>query len=386
MGSRRFPKAFASIVLLLALAVSTPSASAGYWGEPILASIMDNMFEKIARQIEGALLSALKASAIQLLNTQVGQLIGGASSGESAIISDWQGFLYDEPEQKVQVYMEDFFADMTSGRASSSNYSGSSGGESYSARLVEDAKMSLSTPYQPSNLEDISPDPEAALAEGDLRTLNAFFANPMNNPFGFTLAAQSYERSVREMEQQQQVVQSISHGFRGTEGLPGSTIGQMVADAQDIGNKIIAAAENPGELASGMIVSLVNKTITSTIQKGIGKVQSNIQREINSVDQQISGQLQEINSALGPAAGFVKEVRQQTNVVVKPATNPGSAVPASYKSDSSMITDSECSLIKPGTGCYLKSSSPPSGCLANQALFGECFPIGGNARSCCGPK
>lgn len=338
-----FPRISLLISICGFLLFSVPRVEAGYWGEPIYAAIMDNMFEKIARQIEGAILSALKASAIQLLNSQVGQLIGGSSAGGSAIISDWREFLYSEPEQKVNVYMEDFFAQMTSGRASSSNYDSpyslTSGTNptlgSYSARLVEGAKVSLSTPYQASNLEEISPDPEAALAEGDLRTLNAFFANPMNNPFGFTLAAQNYERSVREMEQQQQIVKAISSGYKPIESngktiLPGSTIGQMVADANDIGNKVIAAASNPAELASGIIVSLVNKTITNTIQKGIGNVQANIQREIGNIDRQISGQFNEINQALGPAAGFVREVRQQTNVIVKPATNSKAAIPQSY--------------------------------------------------------
>lgn len=311
-----------------------PQASAESWGTNVAAAIMDNMFEKIARQIEGSLLSALKVNAVQLLNTQVANLIGGSSAGDSAIIFDWKGFLYDEPEQKVNIYMEDFFAQMTKGRGSSSSYSsyGLVSGMnptigSYSARLVESAKSSLARPYQPSTLEEISPDPEVALAEGDLRTLNAFFANPMNNPFGFTLAAQSYEMSVREMEQQQQVVQSISHGFRGKNGLPGSTIGQMFADTQDIGNKIIAASQNPAELASGMIVALVNKTVTNTIKNGIGNVQKNIQREIRAVNRQVYGQSKKIDSILGPAAGFVKEVRQQTGVVVKPATNPGAAIP-----------------------------------------------------------
>jgi hypothetical protein len=151
---------------------------------------------------------------------------------------------------------------------------------------------------------------------------------------------------------------------------------------QDIGNKVIAAASNPGELASGVIVSLVNKTITSTIQKGIGKVQANIQREIRNVDQQVSGQLNEINSKLGPAAGFLKRVRQQTDVIVKPATNSYSATPTSVYYNP-RVTDAECSSIKPGAACYLKSSIPPSGCAANQAYFGEC--VGGD-RSCCAPK
>ena len=325
--------AFALVLFSQAL-VSVPRAQAGYWGEAIFATFMDDMLEKIMRQIEGAMLAALKASAVNLINSQVGQLIGGSSAGESLVINDWKGFLYDEPEQKVQIEMENFFASMTSGRSSSANYdspyslaSGSPTLGNYSARLVEGAKLSLGTPYQPTDILEVSPDPEAALAEGDLRTLNALFSNPMNNPFGFTLAAQSYERSVREQEQQEQLVQSISHGYRGSPGLPGSTGGQMVADGQDVGNKIIAAASNPAELASGIITSLVNKTVTNMIQKGIGDVQANIQREIGNVDRQISGQIKTLDQTLGPAAGFIDEVRQQTNVIVKPATNPGAAIP-----------------------------------------------------------
>lgn len=311
-----------------------PRVQAGYWGEPIYAAFIDDMLEKIMRQIEGAMLAALKSSAVTLINSQVGQLIGGSSTGSSLVINDWKQYLYEEPEQKVQIYMEDWFTQMTKGRASSANYDspyslavGSPTLGNYSARLVEGAKLSLAAPYQPTDILEISPNPEEALAEGDLRTLNALFSNPMNNPFGFTLAAQSYERSVREREQQEQVVQAISHGYRGAPGLPGATVGQMVADVQDIGNKIIAAAQNPAELASGVITSLVNRTITNMIQKGIGDVQANIQREIGNIDRQISGQIRTLDSTLGPAAGFVREVRQQTNVIVKPATDPGAAIP-----------------------------------------------------------
>lgn len=318
-----------ALVLFSQAIVSVPRAQAGYWGEPIFAAFIDDMLEKIMRQIEGAMLTALKSAAINLINNQVGQLVGGSSTGSSLVINDWKGFLFEEPEQKVQVAMENFFTSMTSGRSSSANYGSpyalASG--NYSARLIEGARLSLGTPYKPTDILEVSPDPETALAEGDLRTLNALFSNPMNNPFGFTLAAQSYERSVREQEQQEQLVQSISHGYRSSPGLPGSTVGQLVANAQDVGNKVIAAASNPGELAGGVITSLVNKTITNMIQKGIGDVQANMQREIGNVGRQISGQSQTLDKTLGPGAGFIDEVRQQTNVIVKPATNPGAAIP-----------------------------------------------------------
>ncbi len=307
----------------------TPYAQAGYWGEPIYSTFIKDMLEKIARQIEGALLGAVKASAISMINSQVGKLVGGSSAGTSLVINDWKQFLYDEPEKKVQMQMEGFFASATKGRGASANYSASGGiNGNYSAQLIKTAKSSLSSSSsRPADILDVSSDPEASLAEGDLRTLNALFSNPMNNPFGFALAAQGYEQSIREQAQQEQVVQAISHGYRSAPGLPGATVGQLVANAQDVGNKIIAAASNPQELASGIVMSLVNKTITNVVQKGIGEVQTNIQREIGTVNTQVTGQLETLDAQLGPGAGFVNEVRQQSNVNVKPATNPGAAVP-----------------------------------------------------------
>lgn len=324
---------FAFVFSLQAI-VLVPQAHAGTWGEAISASFLKQMLEKVMRQIEGAMLVALKSTAVNLINSQVGQLVGGGSTGSSLVINDWKQYLYDEPEQNVQVYMEDWFAQATKGRASSASYSNpyslASGNPtlgSYSTRLVEGAKRSIGSSYQPMDILEISPDPETALAEGDLRTLNALFSNPMNNPFGFTLAAQRYENAVREQEQQEKIVQAISHGYRSSPGLPGATVGQMVANAQDVGNKIIAAASNPGELVGGVITSLVNKTITNMIQKGIGNVQANMQREIGNVSRQISDQTRSLDSTLGPGAGFINEVRQQSNVIVKPATNPGAAIP-----------------------------------------------------------
>lgn len=318
-------------------------ARAEAWGTNIAAAILKQSLEKIARQIEGAILGALKASAIQLLNTQVGQLIGGSSAGGSAIISDWREFLYSEPEQKVQVYMEDFFAQMTSGRASSSNYDSpyslANGTNptigNYSVSLVEAGRASLNSSPQPCKELDRFPDPASAIGDGNIAAINAALVNPMCNPIGFSLGTQSVAMQKAEEERNINFVKSIASGYKPIESngktiLPGSTIGQMVADANDIGNKVIAAASNPAELASGIIVSLVNKTITNTIQKGIGNVQANIQREISNVNRQITGQFNEINQALGPAAGFVREVRQQTNVIVKPATNSKAAIPQSY--------------------------------------------------------
>ena len=88
------------------------------------------MIEQIERQIEGALLGALKGAAVQALNYKVGQLVGGSSAGEALFITDFNDFLYQGPAKRTELYMNDFFTLTTRGKDLRSNYigAGDSGG------------------------------------------------------------------------------------------------------------------------------------------------------------------------------------------------------------------------------------------------------------------
>jgi signal transduction histidine kinase len=68
---------------------------------------------------------------------------------------------------------------------------------------------------------------------------------------------------------------------------PGSTIADIQSQVEDLGNKILAAAETPAEV----ITSLVTKLVTKTIRQGIGQVQQKVQREINSATSNFSKQI-----------------------------------------------------------------------------------------------
>jgi len=314
-----------------------PQARAEAWGTNIAASILKQSLEKIARQIEGVMLGALKGSAVQLLNSQVAQLVGGTSTSGSAVISDWKEWLHDVPEQEVKVAHEQFFNSVLRGRDSSSYHSmlaeQDAGVNNYYEMLAAQMEgFDSSSDTYANAAELVGEDPIVALGKGDTSALNALFAKPTNNPFGLALVYESEMQAVRERSKTEQMVKSMSTGYKGIEEngktiLPGSTIGQMVANSQDIGNKVIAAASNPAELASGVIVALVNQTVMKTIKSGIGDIQKNIRREVRGFDKQIKGEVRTLDKELGPAAGFVKEVRQQTNAIVKPAKNAGAAIP-----------------------------------------------------------
>lgn len=315
------------------------------WGCAIAAELMGQAMDTIKRQIEGAILGTLKVAAVSMLNSQVGQLIGGTSAGDALFITDWNDFLYQKPAEQVQVYMNDFFTMTTRGKYASANYAGVGDipgkvAGNYAAYLVAGARQLTAAQTGGSgsslpqfNLDSFTKNPETLFREGDFRGLNAFFSNPMNNPFGYTLTASTYYASKMTQEMELAKTEAQSSGFIGKKDggrtiAPAATIESMMSGVQNIGNDMIAAAENPGAFLSGVVGAVVNKAVTGIIQKGIGKVQANIQREVRNVDNQIMGAVNQVDRELGPAARFTGDVMQKTSTSVNSYTSPPPSVRA----------------------------------------------------------
>ena len=326
-----FGKVF--FVALLLLGISAPQAHAGYWGESISAAIMKQAMEKIYNQIQGVLLGTLKVAAVQTLNAQVGQLIGGGVTGKPLFITNYNSFLYQDPLQKTNLYMNDFFTSTTRGKGSSANYisAGDVSGVSnnypgYLEQLGRQATTDKNTTSQYS-LDQYTSSPQTMFTEGDWRGFNAFVSNPANNPYGYTLMAESAYQNKLSSEIEIQKVKAQSSGFQPVEKsgqvvTPAGSLEALTTNVQNMGNNIITNATNPSELLSGVVTSMVNKTVNGLVQTGIGQVQANIQREIGGVAGQVNGTLRDATQSLGPAARFMPAVIQKINI------NAGSGAPA----------------------------------------------------------
>lgn len=328
-------------VLVAILAVSAVSfrplpAHADAWGANVLGAILSSSLAQIQRQIEGVLLSALKTSAVNLMNSSVSNLIGGATVGDSKVITNWEDYLYEEPRENTRVYMDSFLARSTGGTNTSSYQNAGASHYSYGMYLQSYAKSTTLSSYSDSDAVPTSTmgtyfsDPETALANGDLRAFNTYFASPMNNPYGYALVAQQAEAARLEQEERIQATKSISHGYKSVEEngqvvLPGSTIADMVAGVQDLPNQIIASSSNPAELASGLVFSFANKAISNFVQKGIGSVASNIQREVIGSRLQADQQLGTITNIAGTLSQYGPGIAQQVSGV---AGSPASVVGA----------------------------------------------------------
>ncbi|OGI18198.1 MAG: hypothetical protein A3J06_04060 [Candidatus Moranbacteria bacterium RIFCSPLOWO2_02_FULL_48_19] len=306
------------------------TAHADAWGANMAAAIMKQTMEQIARQIEGALLGSLKMAAVQMLNNQVGQLIGGGAGGQARFITSFDDFLYRRPQQRTDLYMNSFFTLTTRGKGAQANYIGIGDmggiGGSYASYLQSVGKQAIvgKGTIGTLNLEEYTASPQAMFAEGDFRAFNAFFSNPYNNPYGYSLKAEEAYQNKLAMEQRAAEIEATSSGF-----LPAKQNGMVIAPAgaiqaattniQNLPNQIIAAASNPGELASGVIAAMANKVVSGLVTTGIGQVQANFQRQIGGVNSQVGSVLKQATGILGPAAPFTQSVLQRS-IQVNPST------------------------------------------------------------------
>jgi hypothetical protein len=352
----RFPirKMLLTLILCVGFVLTTPMAHADAWGANMAAMLMKQVMEKIARQIEGALLGSLKMTAMNMLNSQIGQLIGGGGGAAPRFITNWEDALIADPTRRTQLYMNDFFTLSTRGMGSSANYiragvpvtiganstqlnnplamndpftlraegvnisGGSVTGGNYAQYLERVGRAAISGGGQKTmTLNEYTPSPEVMFQQGDWRAFDSFISNPMNNPYGYSIAAEQAYQTKLEQEKEIARTEAIAYqGFKGTETsggnitTPGSTIKSIVDNANDFGNKIISGASNPAEILSSLAATAANKAINGLVQKGIGEVQSQINREIGAINNQARAIVNEATTALGPGAKFLPEIQR----------------------------------------------------------------------------
>lgn len=342
------------------VAFSAPQAKADIWFIGAVWEALGEVFDQLGDLIKGMMLGALKSAATQVLNDQVNRLVGGTSAGKALFITNYQTFLYQEPLQKTNLYMNDFFTLSTRGKGASANYisvgdTGGLGGN-YSNYLVQQAKLATvdSSQRQPQmTLDQYSPSPQQMFAEGDWRAFNAFFSNPANNTFGYTIMAEQAYQSKLAQTQGAAATEAQSSGIIGSKKdgqivAPAATIESMAGKVQTIGTDLIASATNVQEFIASAVASAATQMVNKLIQQGVGEVQAHIQKEVNSVSSELSGAQNEAMRTNGPGARFSSDITQRTGINVNPNTP---VPPAASTLAGSCISYGQNSVCQPQGNC-----------------------------------
>jgi len=306
------------IVLFIFSFSLAPIHTADAWLS-IPAALIGNAMDWLMKNIEGIVTGIIKNAGAKAINKMMSNVVGGGSSGGPMFITDWQDYLKRQPEQKTQGYMNDYLTQMTQGRGSVSNYvpagnfegvgngafnSGVSDFGNYSSRLAAMGRDQLSASSSTALPQPtFSGNPGNMFGQLNFKQLDVYTSG-VNNPWSFNASLEEKRMQSLEDERDIAMAKSIANaGFTGKEVngqtvAPGSLVKEKMAATEDIGNKILANADGLAAVMSAVITQLVTKSI----DQGIGNVQSRIQKEVFTIANNASRQLNQQVKDVGPKA------------------------------------------------------------------------------------
>lgn len=341
---------FIALTLLL---VPQPSYA---WGDGIPGALVKQSLEQIQRGIEGTILGAVKTAAITSIVGQVDRLLGGVGMGQPRYIRDYRDFLQVEPALQAEIAVHNFLSRTYRSLGSTANYNSLGGSVAaqgnYETKLESNIRNTVvNKKTYAYDLNEYCANPERSLREGDLRCLDAWKNNPVNNPYGAALRAEYEYQRVRDEIRFQRQIMATSSGFlpnvdpkTGQVITPSGTIAAVYNDAKTLANKIVAASQNPQELVSGVVFALVNRTINTIATKAAGAVEGVVNKtvgkavtEINKVSGDVGKVLKTADGYILTADGYITEAGYQAeqynnlkNQANSATTPPPSPLPPIY--------------------------------------------------------
>ncbi len=271
---------FQKLALILILSFSftfLPTTKTQAAWIPGLDPIIKKGLEIIYDTVDGIVLGTLKQAAIQMLNQQIDQLAGSGARGEPAFITNWQDFLIQQTEARVDTYMNDYLSQVTQGRNSISDYEGFSHAFHLSQIIETNESTEKKRPkitYE-GNVEDM-------FNCGSFRNLEVYFSG-INNPWTFEIDYQ--QEKEKKLEEEKFIAQTKAIAYKGFTGtpaeendphsvtFPGGLTESIMANTQKMPAEAIVNATSMQEV----IVAIVGQVISKAIQQGFSSVQKKLQ-------------------------------------------------------------------------------------------------------------
>ncbi len=276
-----------SILISSSFLFNVKKVSADIWGTNFLAAEAQIAQEEIIKQIQAALVAALKKEAAKMLSDTINNLVSGVNQAGSLFISDWEDYLFKSPGNNTRAYMNDFFTVTSRGRNSGSYASacGSNFSEWRSAGAEEGVNLDIDLSQWQSDFNETVCGGFQDMFNNEDWQGYVSAMQPNNNPIAYKLFAKETENKIREAEEKKALAQSQAYlGFKaktdksGTVITPGSFIESMTAAANKIDMDMIANSHKVGEVA-GIVAG---KIAGNVIKQGIGNARKQAQAKINS--------------------------------------------------------------------------------------------------------
>ncbi|MFZ2975173.1 MAG: hypothetical protein WA055_00905 [Candidatus Moraniibacteriota bacterium] len=259
----------------------------------------------IEDMIDGLMVGTLKQQAVIMLSMQVDALAGRGAGGQASFIVNWEDYLINEPQNKTNLYMNDYISQMTRGRNSSSLYSteGFSGPNNYAAQLGQVGQL-LGNAKNPQVTYEGNP--RQALQSGTFKNLGNSVKRPNYLPGVYT-TLQTERQRVLENEEKIAMAKGIAGGgylgvpgdSPGTETMPGSTVGALMNSKQTMPDRLLEAASSVPEIATALVTQMTSRLV----MQGFVSVKSKTAKATAGATK-YTGAASSAMTTYGPAARF----------------------------------------------------------------------------------
>lgn len=301
-----------SILILISITFSfvPQPVYAGAWGEDTYASILKEMLEEMYLKIKETVIANLKIAAIRVVQARLNSLIGGGGAGGPKFVTDWRDEIYGSAKRQSDIVVNNYFSELKS------KTPGSQG-----QQIVAMGEKIYKTDY--TDPSQVVPDIDKYKREGLSGSPNAFWRyflkvpETQNQPFTYSMAAS--EKAATEYSEKSGTEAAKNIAFQGVKGteeksqsklipgavtatsasggkytkvynnssstaekkitMPGSIIGDIWSEVQNMPTKMLTLARSIPEIASAM----VSQMITQMIQQGVTNINSQIDSQISNV-------------------------------------------------------------------------------------------------------
>ncbi len=231
---------------------------------PVIDPMIKQAMEVMVRMIDKMGSGSMKQAAAMALYEAMVAFIEGNSSGGGLIVRDWGEQLIRTPREKGNTRINDRISKAVSGRGGA-NYEGFGG--NLTQTMTQEAKARTSEKKKVSyNYEG---DPKQMFSQSD--GLNKLSEYINNHPVGVVNALEDEDKEIMTEENKlAQVPAQAYGGFMPLGGLenvsiPGSLVQDIVANIQDIGNKVLAGSDG---MAETIITAALNAAINQMVMRG----------------------------------------------------------------------------------------------------------------------
>lgn len=267
------------------------STQAAGWGEAIAAELMHEAWVEAREAFKDAMLASLKQQANNLIRDRVKVLLTGRGGSGSLVITNYDDFIYGGASREARYYTRDFFRVLGDdvGNVTAVMYD-----EVEDALLSPGSELSTIDQYVQGGLDNLFNPSQG----GGAQAVVAMASNDANNPFGVHIRAQQVLKNQEARAQKRAEIEAIAGGGFVSQkdpennliNLPGSVLAGITIKAEsvfmDMINQARSAPEIVGTVAAGML--------SKTIEAGIIKVTSPIDRQLKSMHDDFDGGVRDL--------------------------------------------------------------------------------------------